>query len=101
MGPEARVQASVISYARGEDVVCIKLTMLGAIGVKGWPDFLLLYHGKVLFIEFKAPGAKATPLQLSRHEVLKRHGFKVVIVDNANEGKGLVDFHLFVPGRAA
>jgi hypothetical protein len=37
------------------------------------------------FIEVKAPGNKPRPLQVKRHEALKRLGFKVYVLNDERE----------------
>ena len=47
-------------------------------GFDGVPDRLvLLPGGKLGFVEVKAPGKRPRPLQLARHRLLRRLGFKV------------------------
>ena len=70
-----------------------KLTMAvkknGGIALKlvcpsfaGMPDrLILLPDGHIAFAELKAPGKLPRPLQLSRHRLLQRLGFKVYVID--------------------
>ena len=59
----------------------IKLT----IG-EGWPDRLFLIPGgQALFIEFKAPGERPSPLQQYRIDYLKAIGFQVEVHDDADK----------------
>lgn len=52
----------------------------------GIPDRLvLLPEGRVYFIELKAPGKKARPLQLKRCRELKRLGFKAMVIDRKED----------------
>ena len=52
-------------------------------GFDGMPDrIVLLPKCKVAFVEVKAPGYRPKPLQLSRHGMLRKLGFKVYILDN-------------------
>ena len=52
-------------------------------GFSGVPDRLLLMpHGRMAFVEVKAPGEKPRALQLSRHKLLRRLGFKVYVLDS-------------------
>ncbi len=56
------------------------------IGFSGLPDRLvLLPGGKIAFVEVKAPGMKPSLLQLHRHIMLQRLGFKVFVLDNAEQ----------------
>lgn len=52
-------------------------------GFDGMPDrILLLPGGKIAFVEVKAPGRKPRPLQLVRHAMLRRLGFRVFVLDD-------------------
>ena len=55
-------------------------------GFDGMPDRLvLLPGGRMGFVELKAPGKKPRPLQLVRHRLLQRLGFKVYVIDEINQ----------------
>ena len=55
-------------------------------GFDGMPDRLvLLPHGRMGFVELKAQGRKPRPLQLARHRLLQRLGFKVYVIDEINQ----------------
>ena len=43
------------------------------------------------FVEVKAPGKKARPLQKSRHELLRSLGFRVYVLDNPEQIGGIID----------
>ena len=61
-------------------------------GFDGVPDRLaLLPDGKMAFVEVKAPGEKPRPLQLSRHRLLRRLGFKVYVLDDESQIGGIMD----------
>lgn len=52
----------------------------------GMPDRLvLLADGKMGFVEVKTPGQKPRPLQLKRHAMLRRLGYKVFVLDAIEE----------------
>ena len=52
----------------------------------GMPDRLvLLGDGKMGFVEVKAPGQKPRPLQLKRHAMLRRLGYRVFVLDAIEE----------------
>ena len=58
----------------------------------GMPDRLILMPGGMMaFAELKAPGMKPRPLQVTRHEMLRRLGFKVYVVDTIEKVKEVVD----------
>jgi hypothetical protein len=55
-------------------------------GYAGVPDRLVLLPGGVaIFVEVKAPGMKPRPLQMRRHRVLRRPGFKVYMLDDVSQ----------------
>ncbi len=69
--------------------LAVKFTSPGFDGV---PDRLaLLPDGKMAFVEVKAPGEKPRPLQLSRHRLLRRLGFKVYVLDDESQIGGIID----------
>lgn len=61
-------------------------------GLDGMPDRLaLLPDGKAAFVEVKAPGQKPRPLQLARHRLLRRLGFRVYVLDDERQIGGMLD----------
>ena len=61
-------------------------------GLDGMPDRLvLLPAGMMGFVEVKAPGEKPRPLQLARHRMLRRLGFKVFVLDHEEQIGGILD----------
>ena len=61
-------------------------------GFDGMPDRLvLLPRGKIGFVEVKAPGKEPRPLQVARHGLLRRLGFKVYVLDNPEQIGGIID----------
>ena len=61
-------------------------------GFNGVPDRIaLLPGGKMAFVEVKAPGEKPRPLQLARHRLLRRLGFKVYVLDDESQVGGMID----------
>ena len=61
-------------------------------GLAGMPDRLvLLPGGKMAFIEVKRHGMKPRPLQLKRHETLRRLGFKVYVLDEQRQIEVILD----------
>ena len=69
--------------------LAVKFTSPGFDGV---PDRLaLLPDGKMAFVEVKAPSEKPRPLQLSRHRLLRRLGFKVYVLNDESQIGGIID----------
>ena len=55
-------------------------------GFDGMPDRLvLLPGGRMAFVELKAPGKKPRALQMARHRLLRRLGFKVYVIDKIDQ----------------
>lgn len=82
-GVEKHIENKCRQIAKARGHVFWKLEVAGYPGV---PDRLLLSTGGcVLFIEFKAPGKKPTPLQAAWHAKLRALGFTVHVIDNVSD----------------
>lgn len=76
---ESFIEEKLTKAVRQNGGVCWKFTSPGTAGV---PDrIILMPEGRIAFVEVKAPGEKPRPLQLSRHRLLRRLGFKVYVLD--------------------
>jgi hypothetical protein len=94
MGPEAKIQSAVVKYAREKykGKLVAKKNQATMMGSNGYPDYeFFIKGGRLNLIEFKAPGAECTELQLRRHAELRALGFVVVVCDNASAGKATID----------
>ena len=61
-------------------------------GFDGIPDrIVLLPHGKLAFVEVKAPGQRPRPLQEARHRLLRDLGFKVFVLDDKDKIGEIID----------
>ena len=61
-------------------------------GYDGMPDrIVLLPNSKFAFVEVKAEGEKPRPLQVSRHKLLRKLGFKVYVLDSPEQIGGIID----------
>ena len=61
-------------------------------GFAGMPDLLvLLPNGVFAFAELKAPGMHPRALQVARHEMLRRLGFRVYVIDGIEQIGGMLD----------
>jgi len=61
-------------------------------GYDGIPDrIVLLPEGRMAFVEVKAPGKMPRLLQTARHELLRRLGFKVYVLDRTEQIGGILD----------
>lgn len=76
---EKEVEKKLVKAVKPEGGVCWKFTSPETAGV---PDrIVLMPEGRIAFVEVKAPGEKPRKLQLSRHRLLRRLGFKVYVLD--------------------
>ena len=57
-----------------------------AHGTRGWPDRTFTTPNRVVFVEFKAPGQKPTPLQAHTHTKLRAQGYDVFVIDSVETG---------------
>ena len=60
---------------------------------RGVPDRIFLKEGKVIFIEFKAPGNKPTTLQDYEMHLIGKKGGNVFWVDNVQDFKSILRIH--------
>ena len=76
---ESFIEEKLTKAVKQNGGLCWKFTSPGTAGV---PDrIILMPKGRIAFVEVKAPGEKPRPLQLSRHRLLRRLGFKVYVLD--------------------
>lgn len=89
MGPEATIEKAVCEYAKSKGWLVYKFTSPGHLGV---PDRLfILPGGKVIFIEFKAPGKEPTPAQDREIRRIQTQGCHVWVCSDIEKGKAIVD----------
>lgn len=80
---EKQIEQKLVKAVKAKDGICPKLM---SPGFDGMPDrIVLMPKGRIGFVEVKAPDKKPRPLQLSRHRLLRRLGFKVYILDNEKQ----------------
>ena len=61
-------------------------------GTDGVPDRIVLFPGgRIAFVEVKAPGMTLRPLQVRRKRQLESLGFKVYVLDAAEQIGGILD----------
>ena len=86
---EKTVEQRLVKAVKSRGGICPKFT---SPGYDGMPDRLvLLPHGRMAFVEVKAPGKKPRPLQINRHELLQKLGFKVFVLDEPEQIGGILD----------
>ena len=68
------------------------LSQVDSARIDGLPDrIVLLPGGRMGFVEVKAPGKKARPLQESRHGLLRSLGYRVYVLDDSGQIGGIID----------
>jgi hypothetical protein len=88
---EKAVEAGIRKYAVSRGVLCYKFTSPAQRHV---PDRLLIYGGRVWFMEIKRRGEKPTAAQAIEHAKMRANGAKVYVVDNVEAGKVIVDMEM-------
>lgn len=89
---ERDIERAVCKYAESRGMLQYKFTSPARAAV---PDRLFVMPGgRVFFIEFKAPGKKATPPQFREHMRLTLQGSQVFVVDGVTTGREVVDMML-------
>lgn len=90
MTPEAHIRNTIVTYARSKGCLHIRMHM-GRGARTGWPDDMFIFDGRIMFIEFKAPGGTATRMQQRALANLKAHGVVATTCSNVLYGSLLVD----------
>lgn len=86
---EKVIEQKLVKAVRAKGGIAPKFVSPGFSGV---PDrLILLPDGKCGFVEVKTPGRKPRPLQQSRIRLLRRLGFKVYVLDGAEQIGGILD----------
>ena len=84
---ESKIEKKLVSLVRRLGGECLKFVSPGNAGV---PDrIVMMPHGKIYFVELKAPGEKPRALQIAVHDRFKRLGFPVTVIDSM---EGVEDF---------
>jgi Holliday junction resolvase len=85
---ESTIERAVCAYAKAKGCITMKLS---GQNQKGQPDRMFLFQGRVLFIEFKAPGKRPTALQARWLKQLEEHEFCAFPCDDIDRGKLLIN----------
>lgn len=85
---ESTIERAVCAYAKAKGCLVMKLA---GPNQNGQPDRMFIKDGKVLFIEFKAPGKHPTGMQSWWLERLSDHEIPATCCDNTDDGKCFVD----------
>ena len=85
---EKIIEQKLVTAVKKQGGICPKFV---SPGFDGMPDRLvLLPFGRFAFVEVKAPGEKPRPLQLARHGMLQKLGYRVYVLDDVNQIEKMV-----------
>jgi len=88
---ESDIEDRVTRYAQSKGFLVYKFTSPARRGV---PDRLFIApNGFHFYIEFKAPGAKPTPVQEREHARMRTNKCEVYVCDDVDTGKFIVNIH--------
>lgn len=86
---EKVIEKKLVTEVKKRGGICPKWV---APGFDGMPDRIVLLPGRKFgFVEVKAPGEKPRALQISRHKLLFRLGFRVHVLDDVRQIGGIID----------
>ncbi len=78
---ERELQSDIANYLALHEIEFIRPPMNKRSALpSGWPDFTLAYQGVPLALEAKTPSGILSADQCSRHEALRRNGWRVFVV---------------------
>ena len=75
---QRKVENYFIKSAKNNDFMHLKFVSPSFTGV---PDRILIGHGLVIFVELKAPGEKPKKRQILVHNMMRKHGATVLVID--------------------
>ena len=86
---EKAIEQKLVRAVKKVGGIAVKFT---SPGFDGMPDRLVILPiSHIAFVEVKAPGLKPRRLQLKRHELLRRLGFRVYVLDDEGQISKLID----------
>ena len=86
---EKTIEQKLVAEVKKAGGICPKWL---APGFDGVPDRITMFPGgKIAFVEVKAPGERPRALQRARHELLRKIGFRVYVLDEIEKIGGIID----------
>ena len=86
---EKTIEQKLVKAVKAAGGICPKLM---SPGTDGMPDrMVLMPHGRIVFVEVKAPGKEPRPLQDLRIAQLRSLGFKAYILDHEGQIPGILE----------
>ena len=89
-GKLAEFLARMLMRCKGYRIICGNY-VTGKGTRAGEIDFIARRGKTIAFVEVKAPNKKPRPLQKARHRLLQKLGFKVYVLDDAEQIGGIID----------
>lgn len=88
---EREIQKKIVSWAREQGHLVIKLSAVGPLGQTGWPDLLVIAKGgKVIFLEVKGEKGELTALQKKRMQDLAQRGQATYLVRSVETARRII-----------
>lgn len=87
MGRESELETKLTQYCQEIGALTYKFR---SVGIRGVPDRVIIYRGKVMFIELKAPGKKPSPQQYYHLRRIKAQGVIAEWADNIQRIKEII-----------
>ena len=84
---ESTIESTVCNYAKKRGWFEAKIK---SSNKRGMPDRIFHRQGLTIYIEFKVEGEEPNPQQLKRHRELQAQKIPVFVVDNVEEGCGIL-----------
>lgn len=86
---EKQVEQKLVRAVKARGGICPKFV---SPGFDGMPDRIVLLPGRHFgFVEVKAPGEVPRALQVSRHRLMEKLGFRVYVLDDPEKIGGILD----------
>ncbi|MDC7248452.1 MAG: VRR-NUC domain-containing protein [Sphaerochaetaceae bacterium] len=86
---ERDIEKQLVVETKRMKGLALKFTSPGFVGV---PDrLILLPGGKLAFVEVKKECEKPRAIQISRHKLLRKLGFKVYVLDSKKQIKEILN----------
>lgn len=73
------IEQPAIAYAERRGWLVVKFVSPGCRAI---PDRFCARNGRIILVEFKAPGEVPSKQQAKRHRELRAHGVEVHVIDN-------------------
>lgn len=82
MTREIEIEKPATAYAKSRGWFEVKIEKTSK---KGFPDRFYARNGKVILVEYKAPGEVPKGNQIIRHKELRAHGVVVFVIDKLED----------------